>query len=81
MTFVEYTQQEIPVKQSEVIITPEDCFQFNKSYDFRYKYQITLYIDGEYYFYVVKNNTFSNRLYTIDGDGNVKSMSCFVLKI
>jgi hypothetical protein len=75
MTFQEYCDQINPKRMPRVFVTPSDAYNVVELYGNTY---ITLKIHGEYYQYVLPKNRTSQILYTTDGDGNKKSMSCFI---
>ena len=74
MTFKEYINQENPIKNPRVVLEKKDCYQVFDS--IKNSKVVVLKMFGGYYFYLMPGG--SNRLYTMDPDGNKKSLSCFV---
>ena len=78
MTFNEYINQTTPKRSINVQITKDDCYHTYNVYN---GLVIMLLIGGEYYSYLLPKdrifNLKSSLLYTMDNDGNKKSLSCF----
>ena len=76
MTFTEYINQTTPKRQVNVTITENDCYQtFN---DYACKVIVLLINDTFYHYLLPKDRpSYSTLLWTMDSDGNKKSLSCF----
>jgi hypothetical protein len=76
MTFTEYLNQADPQRQLHVEVTNADTAHISLLNRKDCKAVITLQIHDKCFYYFLKND--SDRLYTMDQDGNPKSSSCFV---
>lgn len=76
MTYKEYLTQLSPRRVLSVEVRPEECESIWANCIVNTKV-VSLKIHNTFHTYVTKVE--SNRLWTIDQDGNPKSSSCFIL--
>lgn len=78
MIFQEYLRQQDPKRHPRVYIERDDCYGFYEGSLPFGRAIIVLLIHNEYYSYLLPEK--SERLWTMDEDGNPKARSCFQFK-
>ena len=76
MIFNEYINQTNPKRQHNVKVSEKDCYQTFNTYNGKV---IVLLINDTLYHYLLPKDrpSYSTLLWTMDSDGNKKSLSCF----